>query len=71
MVLPAKKTVGKEREPGLLLHGDEFAEVAFELPLDGVLRRAPAIEVPRRLYERVGTRIDPGRICLQLQAASP
>ena len=66
-VLPAQHPVGEEVEARGLLDGDELGEVALDLLVDRLLRRAPAIEVARRLHERLGTRIKPWYESLQIR----
>jgi hypothetical protein len=65
-VLPAEHPVGEEVEPRGLLDGHELSEVALDLHVDGLLARAPSIEVARRLDELLRTRIDAWCKCLQV-----
>src|SRR5205823_1742020 len=52
-VLPAQHPVGEQVEAGLLLDADELVEVAPDLLVDRLGGRATAIEVARRLDERL------------------
>ena len=70
VVLPAQHAVRQEIEARGLLRRDERGEVALDLLLDSLLRRAAAVEVARRLDERLGARMDPGCECLQTASFS-
>src|SRR5207247_11279129 len=65
-VLPAQHPVGQEVEPGLLLNRDELGEVTLDLLVDRLRRRAPTVEVARRLDERLRARVNPGYECFHL-----
>src|SRR5918996_2589888 len=68
-VLCPKHAVRQQVVPGLLLDGDELAEVALELDLDRRFVGAAAVEIARRLDERLGAGIDARYV--RLQASSP
>ena len=70
-VLPAEHPVREEVEPRLLLDRDELGEVALDLLVDRLGRRAPAVEVARRLDERLGARVEPRHKSLQLSHDRP
>ena len=70
MILPLEEPVRDQREAGLRLDGDELFGVLVDLLIDFLLLLAPAVEVARRLHERFRARINPWRVCLQLQQSS-
>ncbi len=61
MILPAQHAVREEIEARFLLDRDELCEIALDQLVDGFRGRAPAVEVARRLDERVAAWVDPGR----------
>ena len=65
-VLPAQHPVGEEVEAGVLLGRDQLGQVALDLLVDRLLRRAAAVEVARRLHERFGAGIEPWDESLQI-----
>src|SRR5205085_9994632 len=63
--LPAQHPVGEEVEARLLLDADELAEVAPDLLVDRLGARPAAVEVARRLDERLRAGVDAWCECLQ------
>ena len=60
VILPAEHSVRQQVEPRRLLGRDELRDVALDLLVDRLGRRPAAVEVARRLHERLGAREDAG-----------